>query len=127
MKKLIQTYMNDVWNLKDTTAVVQYVDPDVIIHSLLGEKKGSTQLIDVIEVWVKAFPDLTYVIEHIIQENDMVSAQWIAKGTHLGEFKGRSPTGKTVSYKGVSVYRLKNNKIVEYWGYIDMHHLLSQI
>lgn len=65
--------------------------------------------------------------ELIISENDLVSIQWNAKGTHRGEFKGRKPKGKSVSYSGVTIYRIKNGKIVEYWAYLDMQHLLSQI
>lgn len=36
-------------------------------------------------------------------------------------------SGKLVSYSGVTVYRIKNSQIVEYWAYLDMQHLLSQI
>lgn len=65
--------------------------------------------------------------ELIIAENDLVSIQWSATGTHSGEFKGKSPSGKSVSYCGATVYRIKNSQIIEYWAYLDMQHLLNQI
>ena len=76
---------------------------------------------------VKRFPDLRVDNDIIISENDLVSIQWQAQGTHHGEFKGKKPTGKPVAYSGVTVYRIKDNKIIEYWAYLDMQHLLSQI
>lgn len=82
---------------------------------------------EVVQAWLKGFPDLSVKNELIIAENDLVSIQWSAKGTHKGEFKGKKPTGKPVSYSGVIVYRIKNSQIVEYWAYLDMQHLLSQI
>jgi predicted ester cyclase len=82
---------------------------------------------DVVQTWLKGFPDLHVDNELVICENDVVSIQWRAKGTHQGEFKERPPTAKTVSYSGVTIYRIKNNKIIEYWAYLDMMNLLSQI
>jgi len=32
-----------------------------------------------------------------------------------------------VSYSGVTVYRIKNGQIIEYWAYLDMQYMLSQI
>lgn len=80
-----------------------------------------------VQAWLKGFPDLSVKNELIISENDLVSIQWSAKGTHKGEFKGKKPTGKPVAYSGVTVYRIRNSQIIEYWAYLDMQYLLSQI
>lgn len=103
------------------------VDNDVLIHSLLGDFRGKKALKEVVQAWLKGFPDLSVKNDLIISENDLVSMQWSVKATHKGEFKGRQPTGKPVFYSGVTVYRIKNGQIVEYWAYIDMQHLMSQL
>lgn len=82
---------------------------------------------EVVQAWLKGFSDLSVTNELIISENDLVSIQWRAQGTHKGEFKGRKPTGTSVAYSGVTVYRIKDSKIIEYWAYLDMQHLLCQI
>ena len=51
----------------------------------------------------------------------------ISESIPKGEFKGKKSTGKPVSYSGVTVSRIKNNQIFEYWAYLDMQRLLSQI
>lgn len=127
VKEIAQAYANQVWNDKLIEAIEKFVHPDVVIHSLLGDYHGKKALKAVVETWLKGFPDLHVDNSIIISENELVSIQWIAKGTHRGEFKGRKPTGKQVSYSGVTVYRINNGQIIEYWAYLDMQHLLSQI
>jgi steroid delta-isomerase-like uncharacterized protein len=127
IKEIATQFANKVWNDKDITAIDRLIDQDIVIHSTLGDFHGKKAMKDIVQTWLKGFPDLVVENELVIFENDIVSLQWRAKGTHLGEFKGKEPTEKPVTYKGVTVYRIKNNKIIEYWAYIDMQQLLSQI
>lgn len=126
-KEVAEEYANKIWTQKEISAIDRLVHKDVLIHSLLGDFQGTQAMKEVVQAWIKGFPDLSVKNELIISENDLVGIQWSAKGTHKGEFKGKKPTGKPVSYSGVTVYRIKNGQIVEYWAYLDMQHLLSQI
>lgn len=67
--------------------------------------------------WTIAFPDLRVENENIISERDLVCIQWHAYGTHLGVYKEMNPTGNPVAADGVTVYRMHNRKIIEYWSY----------
>lgn len=126
-KTIAETYARLLWDSKETSVIDEFIDEDVIIHSLLGDFHGKNAMKQVVEAWLKAFPDLKVENFQVIAENDLVTIQWNAKGTHLGEFKDRKPTGKKVSYSGATVYRINNGKISEYWAYIDMQNLLAQI
>jgi predicted ester cyclase len=126
-KEIAEEYAYKIWNEKDLNAIDQLLDNEIIIHSVLGDFHGLEAMKEVVKKWLNGFPDLYVTNEIVISENDIVSIQWRAKGTHLGEFKGRQPSGKAVTYVGSTVYRIINSKIVEYWSYIDMQHLLSQI
>lgn len=126
-KDIAEEYAEKVWNRKEIGTIDRLVHKDVLIHSLLGDFRGPEPMKEVVRAWLKGFPDLAVKNESIISENDLVSIQWSAKGTHEGEFKGRKPTAKSVSYSGVTVYRINTGQIVEYWAYLDMQHLLSQI
>lgn len=126
-KKIAEDYADTIWNQKEISAIDRLVHKDVLIHSLLGDFRGTQAMKEVVQVWLKGFPDLSVKNELIISENDLVIIQWSAKGTHKGEFKGKKHTEKPVSYSGVTIYRIKNGQIIEYWAYLDMQHLLSQI
>jgi predicted ester cyclase len=122
-----ESYALKIWNDKDLSAIEEFLDPDIVIHSLLGEFKGPSKMKEVVQSWLSAFPDLKVNNTHILRQNDLVVMHWRAEGKHQGPFKGHSPTGKKVSYPGVSLYKVKNNKVIEYWAYVDMNHLLSQL
>ena len=127
VKDIAEEYANCIWNTKDMSALDRFVDQHVVIHSLLGNLEGMQAIKNVIQTWLKGFPDLHVTNNLVIAENDLVSIQWEAHGTHKGEFQGKQPRGKKVSYSGVTVYRIKNGKINEYWAYLDMQHLLNQL
>src|SRR6202035_1422374 len=92
-KEIAEKYANQVWNDKEISAIDRFVHQDAIIHSLLGDYHGTKAMKEVVQAWSNGFPDLRVNNENIISENDLVSIQWSAKGTHNGEFKGRKATG----------------------------------
>jgi len=56
-----------------------------------------------------------------------VAARMRETGTHTGEFKGVQATGRKVSYGSMTFLRIRDGKIVEHWGLLDMPTLLQQI
>jgi steroid delta-isomerase-like uncharacterized protein len=75
----------------------------------------------------EAFPDLNRPVDDLIAEGDKVVARWRAEGTHTGSFQGVPPTGRRASITGITIFRLRDGKIVEEWGESDMLGLLQQV
>jgi predicted ester cyclase len=46
-----------------------------------------------------------------------VAARWTITGTHTGEWNGLAPTGTTIQYSGMTLFRLAGGKIVETWNH----------
>lgn len=126
-KNIAEEYAHRIWDKKDLTAIIDLMHPEVVIHSLLGDYHGPEQMQKVVNAWLIAFPDLIVQNQAMICEADNVVIRWRAHGTHTGEFKGMQPTGKSIAYEGVTIYKVANAKIIEYWAYLDMEHLLNQI
>ena len=57
----------------------------------------------------------------------MVAVRWTLRGTHEGSFLGIAPTGRAVTYTGISIFRLSCGKIVERWNKADALGLLQQL
>lgn len=74
-----------------------------------------------------AFPDLRYVIEETVAEGDEVGELLRFEGTHRGEFQGIQPTGKRVSFSGMSIMRMEDGRIAELWGQFDAMTMLQQL
>ena len=126
-KNIAINYAHRIWNEKDLSAIDEVLDEKIVIHSLLGDFHGPESMKKVVQSWLTAFPDLTVENTAVIGEQDIIVLHWHAQGTHIGEFKGIQPTGNAVFYSGVTIYRISENKIVEYWAYLDMQHLFKQI
>ena len=113
MKQVAETYAHRIWNDKDLKAIDELIHPDCVIHSLLGDFYGPESMKRVIQTWWSGFPDLVIRNIAIIAEKDLAVVHWQAHGSHLGEFKGINPTGRAISYAGVTIYRVSQSKIVE--------------
>ncbi len=72
------------WVKKDITAIDEFMDPNCMIHSPLGDYIGQYAMKNVMEAWIKGFPDLKVENLITISEKDRVVLQWKAYGTHLG-------------------------------------------
>lgn len=126
-RNVAEEYACRIWNKKDLIAIQELIHPKIIIHSLLGDFVGQEAMKNIVTAWLEGFPDLSIKNIATICEQDLVVIQWQASGIHQGKFMNIKPTGKSVSYQGVSIYRVKDNKITEYWAYLDMQHLLNQM
>lgn len=126
-KTLIENYQDTVWNKKNTAIISQVFDEDAIIHSPLGVYHGPAAMEEIVSHWLTSFPDLNVQLLNTITENDTVVSHWRASGTHKGEFRGVAATNRPIEYEGVTIFRIDGDKIKEYWAYLQMDHLLSQL
>src|SRR5215207_10809073 len=59
-----------------------------------------------------ALTDTRFEIDDLVAEGDAVVARWTMEATHTGSLMGESPTGKKISARGLTYYRLDNGRIV---------------
>ena len=60
-----------------------------------------------------ALSDVQFEIDDLVAEGDAVVARWKMEATHTGSLMGEAPTGKRVSSRGLTYYRLVDGRIVE--------------
>jgi predicted ester cyclase len=75
----------------------------------------------------RGFPDLHVQVEDLIAEGDKVVSRNTVTGTHQGEYMGLQPTGKSVTYDEIFIFRLANGRITESWGVVDVLSQLRQL
>jgi predicted ester cyclase len=67
------------------------------------------------------------MVEAQIAEGDMVATRWTACGTHDGDFQGVPPTGREVTLRGMTIFRIADGKLVEGWTNPDLLGVMQQI
>jgi predicted ester cyclase len=78
-------------------------------------------------VLLRAFPDLHLNVEDLIGEGDKVVARIVVTGTHLGDYMGVEPTGKSIAYDEIFIFRFANGRVVETWGVVDVLSQMKQL
>ena len=116
-------------NEKDSTALgdliaSDFVDPDRQLRGLDSYKKYES-------MFNKGFPDMHLTIKDIIAKDDKVWIRIEVTGTHTGEFRGISPTGKKIKLNSFMIWRIADGKIVaresQVWDFIDFYIQLGII
>jgi predicted ester cyclase len=103
-----------------------FITPDYVGH--LGAAVMDRTALERLErQFVEAFPDAQHAIDDLIAEGDRVVLRTTARATHRGRFEGIEPTGRSVEFTGLVVYRIKNDRIVESWGEIDFLRLMRAL
>ena len=112
---------HDAVNTGDTAVISRTIDevvaPDVLFHAPVPTgATGAEALKQVWRVLLPAFPDLHVAVEDVIAEGDKVVARNTVTGTHQGEYRGLPPTGKSISYNEIFIFRFAGGRIAEIWG-----------
>jgi predicted ester cyclase len=123
---------HDAVNTRDPQLIAktidEIVDPDLIFHVPAPVDATGAQLFKL--VWaalLRAFPDLEVTTEDVIAEGDKVVYRNTVTGTHLGEYRGLAPTGKSITYNEIFIIRFAGGRIAEIWGVVDVYGQMQQL
>lgn len=128
-KAIVRRYVDEIQNEHNLDAIESIFSIDFIDHmdsfgglfqGLEGLKRGYSQLLN-------AFPDLQTTIHQLIAEDDKVVVHKTATGTHRQEYQGIPATGKKIKFTNFYIFRIKDNKISEYWGLFDEYGVKRQL
>src|ERR687898_1856311 len=104
-----------------------FYDDSLIIFgfppNLPANKEGFKQFIYLL--W-KAFPDIRIIFEDIIIEGNKVAGRYYLTGTLKGAFIGLQLTDKQFKVNAMTVFALRNAKVIERWNIVDMISLREQ-
>lgn len=114
----------------DVETIKGHLTEDFVRHDMvevfspfLG-KDGAGEFVEALHEGV---PDLRVDIEDIFASGDRVVVREVNRGTHSGPFLGVEPTGRTVEFSGINIYRIEKGRVAETWQHIDWHGALRQI
>lgn len=115
-----------MWNSETSDIASEIFAPDYINHQqpLAAGGHGTLDLAEweaVVAANHHAYPNLRVEILMQIAEGDRVVTYWRFDGMQQGSYEGLAPTGKRVTWTGVSIDAFKNGRIVETWVVWDKY------
>ncbi len=109
-------------------AIDELVEPDALICTPFPlEATGARALKELFEMLHRVYGDLRVTVNELIAEGDKVVGVNSVTGTHQGEYMGVPPTGKSVTYDEIFVFRFVNGRIAESRGVVDVFSQVKQI
>jgi predicted ester cyclase len=115
-KARVRRYFEETLS-KGNMAYVDEIAEGAMAESL---KRGATGL-------RSAFTDMHDQVQDQLAEGEKVVTRFTGGGVHRGVFMGVAPTGKTVTWTGISIDRFEAGKIVERWTEINILGVLQQL
>ena len=106
-------------------ALDNILTPDYVLHP--EEVRGAAGLAQMVEGYRSALSGLRVTIEQQFSEGDYVATRVTFSGTHDGDLMGIPPTGRDVSFSGITISRCENGRIAEEWELSDTMSLLGQL
>ena len=79
--------------------------------------RTNLECVNILKSTEQIFPDMQVEILDLIEEHERIAVRARFTGTHSAELCGVPATGKKISFEALEIFRVKNGKIVESWGY----------
>jgi steroid delta-isomerase-like uncharacterized protein len=127
--KVARQWFEEVWNKRRVEAITDFIGHGGVTYSEAGDFTEVEPFLEqVYRPTLAAFPDLHVHIEETIAEKDKVLVRWRAEGTHKGDSLGFPGTDRRVSFRGMTLVRFHDGKMVEAfdsWNQTGLIHVLQ--
>jgi predicted ester cyclase len=106
----------------------EFVLPDAQIRTPLPiDAAGAEKLKQVWSMLFSVYADLHVTVDDLIAAGDKIVARNTVTGTQQGEFMGAAPTGRSVTYNEIFIFRFVDGRVAETWGVVDVYAQMRQI
>jgi steroid delta-isomerase-like uncharacterized protein len=116
-------------SLHATDYVVDWVYGDAFEDSPVSAAQSAAFF----PVWLAAFDEADYELRRTIAAEDVVVTEWIFTGTHTGPLgppvfqEQLDATGRTIQFRGVTIYDVSRGLINRETIYMDLATLLVEL
>lgn len=125
-RELVRDYLK-AFNERDRDRMTELLAEDVVEHGIGEELRGIEEILGFLDAHFETFPDYGGTTEAMTAEDDLVTVRYTVNGTHTGHYRDIEPTGHTVEWSGIAMYRIEDGEIAEIWIEEDRIGLLEQL
>ncbi len=125
-KTLVLAHYDAVTNGHDPDAIRVQIGDDFFDHAA-GRHLTADEVIAHSRLLHDTFSEFGCTIDDIVAEGDRVAARVTWHGVHAGPWRGIAATGKRVTFKGMTFWRIRDGRIAERWAEVDFAPLEAVI
>ncbi|MFC5468195.1 ester cyclase [Cohnella suwonensis] len=132
VEDVVRQFFEKVRSGRDPDAVHNLMAERVLAHQLTSEnevavERSPANYADHVREMIGIYGSFSLTITEFLVQDDRVYVRWKQSGVHIGEVGGFGPTNKPVVEIASAVYRVENERIVEYWIQIDREGIRIQL
>lgn len=131
-EQIVKKFFEEVRSGNNPDYATELMADHVLAHQVISEEESTvlrtpTDYADHVKEMVEAYGDFSLEIQEFMVQGNKVYVRWKQVGTHVGEVDGFQPTSLPVIEIASAVYRIEEEKIVEYWIQIDRAGIEKQL
>jgi steroid delta-isomerase-like uncharacterized protein len=114
-------HMVEIMNTHDVDGCVSCYAEDAELQDprFPSPVRGANYVHEGFTYWYNAFPDVKIEITRFIIEPPDVAIEWTFEATHLGEYMGIEPSGKTFSVMTAAHFSVERGKVTRDFSLFD--------
>lgn len=119
--KLMRRFYSEVYNLRNVEFLRAHLHPEVVGHGpgIEDRVEGIEQVVGFSEYVYEVYEDYHLEVNDVVADGNRVVVRGTVTATHI-------PTGRPSSFCGMTLYRLQDGLIREYWRCYDRHDLYDR-
>ena len=121
-------WFDKIWNERDASMAHQLMAEDAIGYLEGGQQiVGPGPFLEFQRQFLTTIPDLQLEVLDSVSDENTVCVQWQAKGTHTGVGMGFAPSGRQVSFRGVTWFKVKDGRVAEGRDFWNLNGLIQTL
>ena len=122
--ELVQNFIRDIRSGQHLELVNDYLASEVTANQITAENpytviRTPANYAQHVAEMRESYGEFSLEIEECLCQDDRVYVRWRQTGTHVGPVDGFAPTGLPLYEAASAVYRIADDRIVEYWIQVD--------
>jgi steroid delta-isomerase-like uncharacterized protein len=115
---MVRRWYEEALNGRKPEVFAEVLWPNAVLHlGVFPDALGAEAVTKSLGTLTAGFPDLSYTVDDVITDDDLVLARWSGTGTHTGAaFLGVETSGKPVEWNGMNAFRFQCGRIIEGWS-----------
>ncbi|MFJ8517155.1 ester cyclase [Lysinibacillus xylanilyticus] len=131
-EQIVKKFFEEVRSGNNPDYATELMADQVLAHQVISEEESTvlrtpTDYAEHVKEMVEAYGNFLLEIQEFMVQGNKVYVRWKQVGTHVGEVDGFQPTSLPVIEIASAVYRIEEEKIVEYWIQIDRAGIEKQL
>lgn len=126
-REVLRRFNEEVFGEGRVELIDELVHEDFVDHTGVQGPMDREGLKDFVRAVHAALSDCEATLERVVVEGDQVAWRWSQRGRHTGEFMGIPPSGNEIEVTGNDLGVMREGKLAEEWGEMDMLSLMTQL